>query len=326
MGSVSQVSVSYSTASADDLLKLVSREYALDSVCRCRFWTRGANDTYLIEGTANRYALRVYRHATFTREAIEFEAEVLNHLHIRGGGVARPIVRKTGGYIADIQMPEGIRYVLLTTFAEGAVPDYESPDICGTVGESVAWLHTHTDSFHSNLNRPRLDLASLLDDSMQLILPNLKHRAEDAEMVEQMAQSARHAVRSVATELQDVGVCHGDLHGGNLHMHNGTVTHFDFEECAIGYRMYDLATFKWGVCKGRKRRDQWLAFLQGYESVRPITEQNRALIDSFVVIRDLSNIAYGMRHVADFGHAIVSDDELDDDCRQLKKIQQWLFE
>ncbi|MEM7258120.1 MAG: phosphotransferase [Pseudomonadota bacterium] len=326
MSGLNQISVTYSTASAVDLLKFVSDEYALNSPLRCRFWTRGANDTYLIYCADARYSLRVYRHDTFTREAVEFEAEVLNHLHSQGSGVARPVARRSGGSVAEIQMPEGCRFVLLSTFAEGSAPDYKLPNNCRAVGESVAWLHTHTDNFHTALRRPDLDLATLLDDSLQIIRPYIDGRPADLELIEQMAATAHETVQSMVADKPDVGVCHGDLHGGNLHMHNGAVTHYDFEECAVGFRAYDLATFKWGVCMGRKRTDRWLAFLQGYESVRPIADCDRALINPFVVIRDLSNIAYGMRHVADFGHVLIDDAEIDDDCRQLREIQQWLFE
>lgn len=317
---IPELQCSYSTISAKALMDSVIPDYCIESPLDCVFWERGANDTYEVRCDAARYSLRVYRCGAYPRDAIEFEAEALSYLQQQGFPVAYPIARKSGGYLTELAAPEGRRFVLLTAYAEGAIPDYDSLENSRLVGESVAQMHRASNDFKSSYKRTDLDIQSLLEDSLAVIRPHMAHRPDDWRFIEKIAQEARAAVQAVPENLLDTGFCHGDLHGGNLHLHEGKVTHFDFEECAFGYRAYDLATFKWDICMGERRAKRWPAFVEGYESIRPITEPDRSLIDTFVVIRDLSNIAFGMRNLKDFGYELSSDSNIDDVCNQLKKI------
>ena len=312
---------SYSTISAKALLDEVVSDYCVKSPQDCIFWERGANDTYRVRCADAYYSLRVYRCDAFPREAIEFEAEALSYLHDQDFTVAYPIARKSGGYLTEIAAPEGPRFVLLTSFADGETPDYECLENSRLVGESVAQMHLLSDDFKTSHERTHLDLQSLLEDSMAVIRTYMAHRPDDLNAIEKIAQQARMNVQAVPESLLDTGFCHGDLHGYNLHLHEGKVTHFDFEECAYGYRVYDLATFRWGVCMGERRAKRWSAFVEGYESIRPIAKSDLSLVGTFVVIRELSNIAFGMRNLKDFGHELSSESNIEDVRRQLEKIQ-----
>ena len=312
---------SYSTISAKALLDEVVSDYCVKSPQDCIFWERGANDTYRVRCTDAYYSLRVYRCDAFPREAIAFEAEALSYLHDQDFTVAYPIARKSGGYLTEIAAPEGPRFVLLTSFADGEPPDYESLENSRLVGESVAQMHLLSDGFKTSRERTHLDLQSLLEDSMTAIRPLVAHRPDDLKAIENIAQEARASVQAVPENLLDTGFCHGDFHGYNLHLHEGKVTHFDFEECAYGYRVYDLATFRWGVCMGEQRAKRWSAFIEGFASIRPIAKSDLSLVGTFVVIRELSNIAFGIRNLKDFGHELSSESNIEDVRRQLEKIQ-----
>lgn len=319
---VTELKCSYSTINPDELMAKVIPEYSIDTPLECQFWERGANDTYQVRCADAYYFLRVYRHGAFPREANEFEAEVLSYLHQQGFPVAYPIARKSGGYLTNIMAPEGLRFVLLTALAEGSTPDYDSPENCRLVGQSVAQLHLACSGFTTSHKRSRLDLQGLLDNSMADIRNYMAHRPEALSTIEKIAQGVRKAVLAVPEESLDIGICHGDLHGGNLHVHEGKVTHFDFEECAFGYRVYDLATFKWGACLGsdKRRTKRWPVFMEGYESIRPISESEHSLVDSFVIIRELAETAYGIRHILDFGHNDIMASDIDHVCFRLNKM------
>ena len=319
---VSELKCSYSTLSADELMTKVLPEYLIDTPLECKFWERGANDTYQVRCTHASYFLRVYRHGAFPREANEFEAEALSYLHQRGCSVAYPIARKSGGYLTEIMAPEGLRFVLLTSQAEGSAPDYDSAESCRLVGQSVAQLHVASNGFTTSHKRIRLDLLGLLENSMADIRKHIAHRPDALGTIERIAKDARTAVQAVPVESLDTGICHGDLHGGNLYVHDGKVTHFDFEECAFGYRVYDLATFKWGSCIGsdERRAKRWPVFLEGYESIRPLSDSEHSLVDTFVVIRELAETAYGIRHIHDFGHNDIMASDIDHVCFRLNKM------
>ncbi|WP_407573010.1 phosphotransferase [Deinococcus altitudinis] len=44
------------------------------------------------------------------------------------------------------------------------------------------------------------------------------------------------------------GICHGDLHGGNVHVPDGVWTRFDFDCGGRRWRAYDVAVFWWSMC------------------------------------------------------------------------------
>lgn len=319
---VAELKCSYSTIDPDELMAKVIPDYSIDTPIKCVFWERGANDTYQVRCTDALYFLRIYRHSAFPREANEFEAEALNYLHQQGCPVAYPIERKSGGFVTEILAPEGLRYALLTALAEGSTPDYDSPKICRLVGQSVARMHLASSGFSTSHKRTYLDLPGLLENSMVDIRNHLAHRQDVLSAIEKIAHDVQIAVQGVPEGSLDIGICHGDLHGGNLHVHDGKVTLFDFEECAIGYRVYDLATFKWGECLGsdERRAKRWPSFLEGYESIRPITGPERSLVDSFVIIRELAETAYGIRHILDFGYNGIKASDIDYVCFRLNKM------
>lgn len=311
----------YSTVSSAELMEHVIPHYRIEKPLQCVFWDRGANDTYQVRCTDTRYSLRVYRHGAFPRESMEFEAAAIDHLYQQGCSVAHPIARESGEFLTEIKAPEGNRFVLLTAFADGTTPDYNDLEQCRLVGESVAQMHQVSNGFETVHKRAHLDLQSLLSDSLDIISPQLAHRPADLQTIEQIAKQAQITVQAAPEHMLEIGFCHGDLHGYNLHLHEGKVMHFDFEECAFGYRAYDLATFKWGACMGEQRASRWSAFVQGYQSVRSIAKLDYSLIDTFVVIRELSNTAFGLRNLDDFGHDQINEGNISHFCRQLERYQ-----
>jgi len=315
-----ELACSYSTIKPSDLLEKVLPQYCIESPQECLFWQGGANDTYQVLCGDTPYFLRIYRCGAFPREANEFEAEALIYLHEQGVPVAYPIPKKSGGYITEIVAPEGPRFILLTALSEGTTPDYNSLDNCRLVGESVAQLHLMSTGFKTSFKRRNLDLGGLLDFSMDVIQDYFANNASAISLINKIAQEVKAAVHAVPKESLDFGICHGDLHGGNLHLNNGQVTHFDFEECAYGYRIYDLATFKWGLGSGDQQTKSWTAFIEGYQSIRPISEPACSLINTFMVIRELAETAYGIRHVQDFGHNDIMASDIDQVCERLNKI------
>ncbi len=314
------IASTYSTVAPEALLQHVVPHYRIDNPLSCQFWERGANDTYKISCADASYFLRVYRHRAFTREANEFEAAFLSHLHQHQFPVAYPIEKKAGGFITEIQAPEGPRQVLVTAMVGGKPADYSALSDCRLVGSSVAKLHLTANSFDTTLHRCHLDDRWLFDQSNAVIEEFLRKNTDDLSFFEDVTDKTRRLLNDAPLEKLDFGVCHGDLHGGNLHIDNGVVTHFDFEECAFGYRVYDLATFKWGVCRGKSSTDCWEAFIDGYNEVRPVTDLELSLIDTFVICRELAETAYGIRHVRDFGHNDIMAADVDDMRNKLRKL------
>lgn len=274
----------YSTFAADDLAWLVQREYDLPGSVTCRLIRRGFNDNYLVEAAGVRYILRVYLHnkAWIRSEGdVRFELDLLGHLTAEGVPVSHPVRRRNGDSLGVLEAPEGQRYYALFTYAPGVhVRDME-PRHNEALGQAVARLHLSADRFTTPHTRYSLDLVILIDLPMQRMQPYLRLLApEDAQFLTDMAARVRQRIGALTLPPGSWGIIHADVHGGNNHFtDDGAVTLFDFDHGGYGWRAYDLAPM---MMKDLPARD---AFLRGYQSVRPLSEEEMAAMPDFIKAR-----------------------------------------
>jgi Ser/Thr protein kinase RdoA (MazF antagonist) len=85
----------------------------------------------------------------------------------------------------------------------------------------------------------------------------------------------------------ELGLCHGDLHGGNARICEGCIALFDFDCCGLGFRVYDLATYRWAA-ELRGRADvAWAPFIQAYQREQSLSDSELEAIPTFVALRHL---------------------------------------
>ncbi|MEA5466245.1 phosphotransferase enzyme family protein [Leptothoe sp. PORK10 BA2] len=285
--SIPTIEAAYSTLSPAALLTKVVPQYDIPSPTACEFWHRGLNDTYKLSSEKENFILRVYCRNWRTKSAIQFELEALLYLHQKGATVAIPVERKVGGFITSILAPEGERYVMITRYATGEILKFTEAENAITFGQAVADVHHCSSGFQSSSVRHTLDLNHLMDQPLMSIQPYLAHRPSDWEFLQGLVSRISSLVREVGINNLDYGFCHGDCHGENAHVHHGNVTHFDFDCCGYGWRIYDLATFKWVIRLLGKEEMLWSGFLAGYRSVREMSEVDLSLVEPFVAMRDI---------------------------------------
>jgi len=171
------------------------------------FWQRGINDTYRVICADAVYSLRIYRHGLRSLQDIQYELAALNYLHEQGADVAYPVEKHAGGFITEITAPEGLRFLIVTADAKGVEPDYET------------------------------DVDTLLHTSLLIIKPYLSRDGEQFTFFDQAVSDICASLCGVDFSQLDTGFCHGDCHGGNVHLSEGVLTHFDFDCCGFGSRV-----------------------------------------------------------------------------------------
>lgn len=176
---------------------------------------------------------------------------------------------------------------MLTRFIEGTTLKFEESHDAHLFGEAAADVHLQSSGFESSHQRYRLDKQHLIKEPLAHILPFISHRPDDQEFLETFVQLLSAKFSEAESKLFDYGFCHGDFHGFNAHYENEDIYHFDFDCCGFGYRIFDLATFKWSARLRQKEKEWWPSFLEGYRSKRNINEHELDLIEEFVAIRDL---------------------------------------
>lgn len=275
----------------DDLFEAMAELYDIGTPQGSRFLSNGLNDTYEAETDRGKYILRIYKHKWRTEADIRFELELLAYLSSWDMPVSHAIPRKDGELLTELDAPEGIRYAALFTFAEGT--GKVDAETSKSYGHAVAQLHHAMDQYTPKHNRFELDTRHLLDEPLQQLLPFLKHRPADGKQVIEIAERLKKQLDTVSRGLYDWGICHGDLHGWNVyHSDDGSLTHFDFDCCGMGWRSYDLSVFLWDRMHGKQDSSSfedecWDAFLHAYLKERPLSEQDLAMIPLFVAVRQI---------------------------------------
>lgn len=315
------IAVARSVFDADALRTWAVERYALTGPVRCRFLRAGMNDTYLLEDAARRSVLRVYREGWRSNDAIAGEVGFLHRLAAAGIAVAAPLADRDGQEIAALAAPEGTRFAVRFSYADGALPcaDTENSRL---LGQALADLHTAADRLSLAGLRPALDLGVLLHQPLATLLHALANRVDAVAFLDSFAAWLGAAVRERAP-LLDRGPLHGDPHEGNARIDaGGRVTWFDFDLCGDGWRAYDLAVYRMTM-RVRGGTEGWAAFLNGYQQRRRLAPADETAVPIFVAIRDIWQLAYHLGNAQGGGEWWLDDAYIE---RRLLLMRDWARE
>lgn len=301
--------VVYSTLAHHALRELVIQSYDLPRDCRCKFWHRGLSDVYLFETGDRDYVFRVSHHHWRTRAEIEFELEFLQFLAGRGFPVSAPINHSGGDRYLVITAPEGDRYGALFSFAPGAIALGDlNKEQSATLGQTVARLHHLSREFSSGVQRPDLDLAYMLDQSLAVITPFLAGQTQALDYLESLQAQIHGQLAHLPQTDPYWVVCWGDAHSGNAHfLDNHQVTLFDFDQCGYGWRVFELAKFLQVSLSAGMRREVRQGFIDAYQRQEPLTPEEQA------VLKPLTQTAQIWSWAISITNAQISDYSLLDD-------------
>ena len=294
------VNIMRSIISPESLIEPIRANYPNISPLNISLLSVADNDNYLVQAQDQNYVLRIYRHNKHwlsNQESYIFEFQLLNFLHQNGISVSYPIAGKDGDYLRTIQAPEGIRYWSLFSFAPGELMRF-NPENCYNYGRIISSLHLVTNSFSTSVPHLNIDTNFLLDKPLERIRNYLGlSRKRDLDNLTKLVQKLKNKINNFDQNKHGNkwGVIGGDFHGGNHFCDkHGRITLFDFDLCGYGWRMYDIAVFKWAlfnICKRapklKNRALLWESFLKGYESHIPISQEQARMISVFVQVRQI---------------------------------------
>jgi Ser/Thr protein kinase RdoA (MazF antagonist) len=318
------IAVTNSMLSVDALKRIVTSSYDLGNILEVRFLHFGLNDTYLVRTqTLEKFILRVYRHGWRSGSDVAYELDVLIHLRQKGVSVSVPIPQKDGQLMRELLAPEGVRFMVLFSFAPGQTINYGEFQ-SSAYGRAVAQTHNAMQDFSSPHQRFELDLEHLLETPLRIIRSFLEHRPDDLEYLNLLAEKIRGHLEQLPLDRLERGFCHGDFHGGNAFIDTDSkITLFDFDCCGVGWRAYELAVFHWDWRFCGQTLDPWLAFLRGYNELRNVPELDLRAIPLFIGIRQiwLMGLDFGAAQHKGFG--LCDDQHLN---QNIKFLKDWELE
>lgn len=282
---------------SDEVLDIIKNHYNLGDIDYCMFLRRGFNDSYVLEVGREKYVFRVYSKDKYYIESeddFRFELSLIKHLHENDVPVAAAIPTVKGELLGAEQTKNGQQVFALFQYAEGFPISGDSVTEAQSfrMGVALANLHLKSNSFESQYTRYKLDLKYLVEEPLRLISEG-DDCAEPHELIKrgqyvlgklQPIESYINRLKSIGTDGDKFGIIHADMHLGNIHFRGEELTIFDFDHCAYGWRAYDLAISN-GLPKAQKA-----SMIEGYESRRPLSKEERDSLQDLGHLRSLWDI------------------------------------
>ncbi len=269
--------------------ELVKR-YDFEESLSCSFFDSGMNDIYKVKVGQEVYYLRISQ--TGMHEQIDYEEEVyiINALCDNGICAAAPLRCRDSSFVWGINAPEGRRFAVVFKEAKNT-PSGDTVTKVFNLGSMVAKMHTIADQKDFTVSRKPIDLMELSKKPLMMIQQHIAERSEDAKFLSVATEKLCQFLESnIRYEKPYYGFCHGDIHSGNVFFEGDLPQMFDFDCMGYGWRAYDICVFAWNETLGNDKyieSDDWKAFIDGYNSVRKLSDAEKDTITAFAALRQL---------------------------------------
>lgn len=278
--------VSKSTLSASALGQFVATQYGLSPNTRCELFRTGINHTYFITDKTAKYVLRVYTHNWRTKAQILEELRLLNRLKANNISISYPIADLKGEWMQPLNAPEGERYAVLFSFAEGEKVRFMDTETCFSIGAIMANIHRTTQN--QSIDRINYTAETLVNLPYQYLKPFFSEEQAAMQFIKKEGEAISQLFDKIAAEYLNTeniqsGIIHLDIWYDNMNVsEEKSITIFDFDFCGNGWFIFDIAYF----CKQLFHIEadktayelKYQAFLKGYQSVRTLSVEELQLI------------------------------------------------
>jgi len=270
-----------------------------------RLINHSENHTFRIDAPfGETYSLRVHRPGYQSRASIESELAWLMALRRDTNlPVPKPIRGRNGQVLQSFDaLGHEPRLAVLFAFAPGQEPSPNSNlgELFVTLGGFAARMHQHTMDWQPPVNFTRqvwsaeqiLDADGLWGDwrAARDITPAIRAT------LDQLDSMLRRQLADYGTAADRFGLIHADMRLGNLLVDGDHVTLIDFDDCGFCWFAYDFAaaiSFHETHLAIPALKAAWL---EGYTAVRPLSDLDRAAMDTMVMLRRMALLAWISSH------------------------------
>jgi len=266
------------------------------------------NATYLMSNPeiGEKKILRVCRPNYHTKEEIQSEVRwlqsIAKHTSIV---VSKPISGSNGQFLQSLTLDgdEHEYHCVLFTFLEGEAPDVDNEEklirVFREIGIITAKFHEHVienwDEFNQ-IKRPVWDYENLLGNAPKW------GRWQDGKGItperEALLTRASNVIKArlerYGRERKRFGLIHADLRHANLILDNEKkeVKVIDFDDSGLGWYLYDLAGSLTFIEHRSYVPNLIKAWLEGYRTVRTLTEVEENEIPTFIMMRRMQILSW----------------------------------
>jgi Ser/Thr protein kinase RdoA (MazF antagonist) len=194
------------------------------------------------------------------------------------------------------------------------------------MGQTLSQIHQISLIFNNKTPRQPLNLKYLLDDSLAIITPYLRHCQKDLVYLTDTINKIKQQLTCLKQISPLWTVCWGDPHSGNVHFTtDNQITLFDFDQCGYGWRVFDLAKFlQVSLSAGINRRVRD-AFFEGYQTVTELTEAEMLSLQALTQMAHIWAWAISINATAIHNWSRLDDFYVKKRLNQLKRLasKEW---
>ncbi len=265
------------------------------------------NVTYLVKAeNGYKAVLRVHRENYHTQRAIECELAWIDAL-AKNKVIKTPtyFLGKNGKAVQQAQT-SGLdvpRFLVLFHFLDGVAPDESGnlKDAFTELGALAANCHLHAINWDKPTPFERLiwDVKAIFGDT-----PTWGNWRDAPEVTPTIRETLERVEKCIKQRLLNYGnsedrfnLIHADMRLANLLVDQYGTRVIDFDDCGFGWLMYDFAASISFIENDPRIPEYKRAWLEGYQSIRILSEEDTDEIDTFIMLRRMALLAWIGSHI-----------------------------
>lgn len=246
--------------------------------------------------------MRLHRPEYNSLAELESEVQWVTALRRAGLPVPSAIPTLDGAHYTAVSVDGQTRHVGLVEWVDGR-PLASSAEIDGSreqtytrIGQLCARIREHGKSWSppSDFVRRRWDTDGFLGEDPHWgrfwEVDALSH--ERRTLFAEVRSQLRAELSTLPVDRGHFGLIHADLHRGNLMSNGDQLTMIDFDDAGFGWFVHDIAIALHPIRDEPWFEDARSALLSGYRTVHPLAQEEASWIDTFLVLRSLTNVSW----------------------------------
>ena len=265
------------------------------------------NVTYLVRGPGGQKSiLRVHRAGYHTAHGITCELAWLEALQRDTSIKTAAVVPGRNGAVLQSAQIEGLgqpRFLVLFQFLDGSPPD-ESGDLSADfedLGRIAAACHDHVMTWTKPAGFERLIWD---EDAVFGTTPTWGNwrdapgvTADVRDVLERVETKVRNRLGVYGKSETRFNLIHADMRLANLLIGPHGTQVIDFDDCGFGWLMYDFAAAISFIEDDPRVPDMKTAWVKGYRSVRNLSPEDEAEIETMIMLRRMALLAWIGSHI-----------------------------
>jgi Ser/Thr protein kinase RdoA (MazF antagonist) len=262
------------------------------------------NMTYRIDRVGGeKLVLRVHRDGYQSQETIMSEIAWMQALQADAGILTPQAVPGVDGKLLQRVSAAQIdpRNCVLINWIDGEMPQEtgklgELLEPFTQLGEINARLHQHALAWQRPdfFSRQRWDFDGTIGDQpiWGRFLEGQGLTDGDKGLLKKCTDLIKIRLEKFGNSPNRFGLIHADLRMANLLIHQGNIRVIDFDDCGLGWFLYDIGAAL-SFMEDRKDVPELVdAWVKGYLRVRPLSEEEIAEIPTFIMVRRLTLLGW----------------------------------